>query len=343
MINRAYILLALALLTGVGLVLILSGYWKPIFWAIVFAVLFKPLLEWISVRTGNRRSLATALTMTIAAVFIFIPALYFGSAIVSQAVEAVALMESGTDTVVEIVDTVEETIITTLGVAPGGLSLDAMRGRIEGAINEIGTWLVNLIFGAGQGAALFVIHLGLMLYLLFFLLRDGEEIFVTVSDSIPLSGDQKDRFFDRFAVVAVATIKGTLVVSIVQGALGGTIFAILGIKGALFWGAVMSLLAILPALGAAIIWFPAAVLLAINGDWVRALILVAFGTLVISLVDNLLRPVLVGRDAKMPDWLVLFATVGGLATFGITGFVAGPVLAALFIVSWQMLRESTVL
>lgn len=338
--SRTGILLALAGLTGAGLVFMLSGFWKPIFWAVVFTVLFKPLFDRLAVTTGGRRSLASLLTMLIAAVFVFIPALYFGAAIITQAVDAIALIETGADDIVQTLEGIEGDVRGWLGGGPGDFALDDLGQRLEGIITGIGSWFVTLALGAGQGAALFVIQLGMMLYLLFFLLRDGDEVFARVSSSIPLSGGQKERFFDRFAVVTVATIKGTLVVSVVQGALGGMIFAALGIQGALFWGALMSMLAILPAVGAAIVWVPAAILLALAGEWVKALVLLAFGTFVISVVDNLLRPILVGRDAKMPDWLVLFATVGGLATFGISGFVAGPVLAALFLVSWQMLGES---
>lgn len=338
--SRTGILLALAVLTGAGLVSMLSGFWKPIFWAVVFAVLFKPLFDRLAVSTGGRRSLASLLTMLIAAVFVFIPALYFGTAVITQAVDAIALIETGADDVIAALDGIEAEVRDWMGGGPGDSTLDGLAERLEGVITSIGSWFVTLVLGAGQGAALFVIQLGMMLYLLFFLLRDGDDVFAKVSSSIPLSGGQKERFFDRFAVVTVATIKGTLVVSVVQGALGGLIFAALGIQGALFWGALMSMLAILPAVGAAIVWVPAAILLALSGDWGKALVLLAFGTFVISVVDNLLRPILVGRDAKMPDWLVLFATVGGLATFGISGFVAGPVLAALFLVSWQMLGES---
>jgi predicted PurR-regulated permease PerM len=338
--NRRPILVILVLLTGGLLLSILAGFWKPIFWAVVFAVLFHPLyvrlLGWVK----GRRSLAAALTILITAVFVFLPATYFGAAMIGQAVDAYAMVETGADDIAQTLDGLENDISAWIGIEPGAVTLDGVSERLEGAITGIGSWFVGLILGAGQSAALFVIQLGMMLYLLFFLLRDGGQIFSAVSNSIPLTGGQKERFFDRFAVVAIATIKGTLVVSLVQGALGGLIFAVLGITGALFWGALMSMLAILPALGAAIVWFPAAVILALGGEWVDAVVLLLFGTLVISVVDNLLRPMLVGRDTKMPDWLVLFATVGGIATFGISGFVAGPVIAALFLVSWQMLGES---
>lgn len=338
--TRRPLLVVLVLLTGAGLFAVLSGFWKPIFWAVVFAVLFKPLADKLLVRTGGRRNVAAALTILIVTVGIFIPAVYLGSAIIGQAFDAYALMQNEAGDIGAYLDQFEASVLSYVGAETGNLAINNLGDRIEGVIVGVGSWFVNLILGAGQGAAIFIVQLGMMIYLLFFLLRDGTEIYRTVFESIPLAGGQKERFFDRFAVVTVATIKGTLVVSVVQGTLGGIIFAALGITGALFWGAVMTMLAILPALGAAIVWFPAAVILAVGGDWSRALVLLAFGTFVISVVDNLLRPMLVGRDTRMPDWLVLFATVGGLATFGISGFVAGPVLAALFVVSWQMLGES---
>lgn len=338
--NRRAILLALVVLTGAGLFAVLSGFWKPIFWAVVFAILFRPLFIRLHKATGMRPDVAAVLTILIVTVVVFIPAIYVAGAVVGQAFDAFAILQNEAAGIGTYVDDLETAVLDNLGMTPDTLAMDNLGDRVQGVIVGLGSWVVTLILGAGQGAALFVVQLGMMVYLLFFLLRDGPQIGAAVFGSIPLPDDQKSLFFDRFAVVAIATIKGTLVVSVVQGALGGIIFAALGITGALFWGAVMSILAILPAIGAALIWFPAAIVLAIGGEWGKALILLAFGTFVISVVDNLLRPILVGHDSRLPDWLVLFATVGGLATFGISGFVAGPVLAALFIVSWQLLGEA---
>ena len=338
--TRQPLLVVLVLMTGAGLVAILRGFWKPMFWAVAFALIFKPLDTWLCAATGGRRSLSAALTILIVTVVVLIPATYFGGAVIGQTLDAYAMLEAEVDDVGAFLDGIEKTVLSHLGTETGNLAIDTLGDRIRSVIEGVGTWFVDLALGAGQGAAVFFIQLGMMIYLLFFLLRDGPEIYRAIFDSIPMAGVQKARLVERFAVVTAATIKGTLVVSVVQGTLGGIIFAALGITGALFWGAVMTMLAILPAFGAAIVWFPAAVLLALGGDWVRALVLLGFGVFVISVVDNLLRPMLVGRDTKMPDWLVLFATVGGLATLGISGFVAGPVLAALFVVSWQMLGES---
>src|SRR5690606_15058837 len=150
------------------------------------------------------------------------------------------------------------------------------------------------------------------LYLLFFFLRDGDRLIDSFVKVLPLGDERERRLFSKFAEVSRATIKGTLVVGVIQGALGGFIFWVLGISAPIFWAVLMTVLSLLPAIGAAIVWFPAAVILIVTGSYIKGLILLAFGTGVISLVDNFLRPVLVGRDTRMPDYLVLLSTLGGL-------------------------------
>jgi len=176
----------------------------------------------------------------------------------------------------------------------------------------------------------------LMLYLLFFVLREGDSLLDQMVRALPLGDERERALFAKFAEVARATIKGTLIVGIVQGTLGGILFWALGIEAAVFWGVVMVLLSVLPAVGAGLVWLPAAIVLAVSGAWIKAAIMVGVGALVIGMVDNLLRPMLVGRDTKMPDYVILLSTLGGLTTFGISGFVIGPVIAALFIVVWDM-------
>jgi len=142
--------------------------------------------------------------------------------------------------------------------------------------------------------------------------------------------------FAKFAEVTRATVKGNLVVAAVQGTLGGLIFWVLGIPGAFLWGVVMTLLSLIPVVGAALIWLPVAVYLFATGNWVHGTILFAFGAGVIGLVDNVLRPVLVGRDTKLPDYMVLLSTLGGFVLFGMNGFVIGPLIAALFVTFWDI-------
>jgi predicted PurR-regulated permease PerM len=142
--------------------------------------------------------------------------------------------------------------------------------------------------------------------------------------------------FERFTAVTRATLKGTLVVGAVQGTLGAIFFALLGLEGPVFWGAMMWACSLIPVIGPTIIWLPASLILIISGSVAKGLLLMGLGTFVIALADNILRPILVGRETRMPDFLVLLATLGGLTLFGLSGFVAGPAIAALFITAWDM-------
>ena len=157
--------------------------------------------------------------------------------------------------------------------------------------------------------------------------------------ALPLGDERERALFAKFAEVSRAAVKGTLVIGLVQGVLGGTIFWLLGVESAVFWGSLMVIMSLIPVVGASLIWGPAALIMLANGAFYKALILVAFGILIIGLVDNLLRPVLVGRDTRMPDYLVLLSTLGGLTAFGASGIVIGPVIAALFLAVWVMFTQ----
>jgi predicted PurR-regulated permease PerM len=204
----------------------------------------------------------------------------------------------------------------------------------------------NQAINVGQNTFLFVLSLSIMLYLLFFLLRDGASLSSLVRRGLPLTTNQKEQFLDKLATVVRATIKGNVAVAAVQGALGGLIFWILDIPSAILWGTLMAILSLLPAVGASLVWAPVAIYFLATGAVGDAIILTLFGVLVIGLVDNVLRPILVGKDTRLPDYLVLISTLGGLTLFGLSGFVAGPLIAALFMVAWDLfinMREQAAL
>jgi predicted PurR-regulated permease PerM len=171
---------------------------------------------------------------------------------------------------------------------------------------------------------------------LFFFLRDGSQLAQRLKDAIPLRAEQKRALFAKFTIVIRAMFKGTILVAALQGMLGGIIFWFLGIPAAVLWGVVMAFLSLLPAVGSALIWLPVALYLLATGAVWQGLTLIAYGALVIGLVDNLLRPFLIGVDTKLPDYIVLISTLGGIAIFGLNGFVIGPVIAAMFIATWDI-------
>src|SRR5581483_6821834 len=200
-------------------------------------------------------------------------------------------------------------------------------------------FLASSALGIGQDVLRIAALFFLMLYILFFFLRDGSRLVAMLIRVVPLQDMRERELLAKFAEVSRATIKGTLVVGIVQGAMGGILFWALGIPAPVFWGTLMAMFSVLPAVGPGLIWLPAAVILMAMGHIVKGIIVIAAGVLVIGLVDNVLRPLLVGRDTQMPDYLVLLATLGGLAVFGVSGFVIGPVIAAFFLVVWEMFAQ----
>jgi len=322
--------------------LLLLNFWQPIFWAAVIGILFRPVQRRVEGAVGGRETLAAVLTVVLIFCTVLVPAMLLASAVAAEAAGFYARVQSGELDLGAVVRWLQG-LLPQAGdwAARVGIDLAELPAKLSALAVRGSQFVGSLALTAGQNVARFVVMFFLMLYLLFFVLRDGDRILQRVHAAVPLPDEQEARLFAKFAEVSRATIKGTLVVGAVQGFLGGLIFAILGIQGAVFWGVVMVLLSVLPAVGAGLVWLPAALLLLAGGDWVQGLILLAYGVLVIGLADNLLRPVLVGRDTQMPDYLILLSTLGGLTLVGITGFVLGPVIAALFLATWQMFEEDS--
>jgi predicted PurR-regulated permease PerM len=220
------------------------------------------------------------------------------------------------------------------------MDLPGLQQRLSAGAAQISQFVATRALSLGQNTVQFVVSFCVMLYLFFFLVRDGREISHLIRDAIPLDESHKQHLIRKFTTVIRATVKGNVVVAVVQGTLGGIALWVVGIQGALLWGFVMMLLSLLPAVGAALVWLPVAIYFISTGVLVKGIGLALFGTLVIGTVDNVLRPVLVGKDTRLPDWVVLISTLGGMALFGINGFVIGPLVAALFMASWDIFARA---
>lgn len=331
----------LLLLVSLAFLWLLGPFFAPIFWAIAIAIIFAPAQRWIQDKVPGWPNLAALCTLLLCVVIVIIPVIFTVSSVVTQAVDIYHQLEKGKDGLPERMEKITSSFASLNGwLDRFGVNLDDLRQRATEAGMAGGKFLAQHTLTIGQNAFGLALDTGVMLYVAFFLLRDGESIIRLMIRALPL-GDERERLlFQKFAEVTRATVKGNMVVAIVQGALGGFIFWMLGIPGALLWGTVMAVASLVPAVGAAIIWLPVAIYLFASGQKVEAIILIAFGGLVIGLVDNILRPILVGRDTKMPDYLVLLSTLGGLSLFGINGFVIGPLIAALFMAFWGIfIRE----
>lgn len=212
---------------------------------------------------------------------------------------------------------------------------DQITEKLAEFAGNVGNFLFNGLRAATTGTASFFFHFFIMLYAMFFFLISGESILRRILYYMPLSHQDESLMLERFISVTLATIKGTLVIGGIQGGLAGIAFALFGIPSATFWGAVMAVLSIIPAVGPALVWIPAVIYLLVIGETGAAIGLTAVCFL-IGFIDNFLRPILVGREAKMSDLMVLLSTLGGLALFGIVGFIVGPLIAALFLTIWDI-------
>jgi predicted PurR-regulated permease PerM len=230
--------------------------------------------------------------------------------------------------------------IVSFGNRFGLLNATALREKITAAAGQSGEFLAGQAINLGQITIGFIVSLFVTLYLLFFFLRDGQWISHVIGEAIPLRADQRAALLVSFTTAVRAIVKGSIVVALVQGALGGLIFWLLDIRAPLVWGAVMMAFALLPVIGTGLVWGPAAIYLLATGALWQGFVLIAFGILVIGLVDNVLRPILIGQDAKIPDYVVLVSTLGGLAAFGANGFVLGPIIAAMFLSLWRVFATS---
>ncbi|QYZ69515.1 AI-2E family transporter [Neotabrizicola shimadae] len=339
----------LVVLISAGLVWLVLPYFGGVLWAVIFSILFRPLFLRLLSATGGRKTLAAALSLLTCIFIVLIPAAVMLQSLLAELSVSHGATGTGTGAGTGVALDPAAAVQSLWNALPLFVTDTLTRFGIEGpgqlremvatVIGEIANTATRLSLQVGQGTLQLTINLGVMLYTLFFLFRDGPAIMAAIRRCSPLSPDHTARIIDRFASVVRATIKGNVIIAIVQGVLGGVIFWLLGIDPALLWGFAMMLLALLPVVGAALVWFPFGVILLLGGDVTKGLILLAYGTLVISVVDNLLRPALVGRDLRLPDYVVLISTLGGLSVAGANGFVLGPMIAALFFAVWSLFAE----
>ncbi|WP_298169618.1 AI-2E family transporter [Novosphingobium sp.] len=313
-----------------------------ILWGVIAAILFAPLNAALLRHAPGRPNLAAAITLMAVIAVAVVPAMLLGAALLSQAAATYASLQSGEIDFARGFASAEQHLPQAVRgwLADLGLGdFTHVRERIAHTFASSLQPLAGRALDIGQWALAFFLSLGVMLYLTFFLLRDSARILDRIESCLPLPRDQRSVLIARFVAVVRATIKGSLVVAVLQGLTGGIAFWMLGIGGALLWGVAMGVFSLFPAIGTAFIWVPVTAWLLLTGDLWRGGALFLVGFFIVSSVDNVVRPILVGRDARMPDYMVLIATLGGFELMGFNGFVVGPVIAALFIAVWDIFRD----
>jgi predicted PurR-regulated permease PerM len=331
--------LALLVLVTIGFCWVLAPYAGAVFWGIVLAILFAPVYRWLLNKTGKKPNLSSLITVFLIIVMVILPLSLIAVSLVNQAAGVVELVKSGELSVGIFFKRVMEVLpkwVIGLLERFDLTSLATIQQKITAGASQMSQVVAKQAIYVGSYTFDLLVSMFIMLYLVYFLIRDGNSLAGRIKTAVPLPRKYKQRLFTNFTTVIRATVKGNVLVAIAQGVLGGLAFWFLGVQGAVLWATLMAFLSLLPAIGAAIVWAPVAVYFLATGAIWQGVALTIWGVVVIGLVDNLLRPLLVGKDTKMPDYVVLLSTVGGMALFGLNGFVIGPVVAALFIACWDL-------
>jgi len=341
-VNRALTLLLVIVSVALGWILL--PFYGTIMWGAIIALLFSPVYRWMLLRLKQRRTPAALLTILLVLLIVILPFALVTASLAREVTLSYERLQSGELNpalyfrgVFAAMPNWMTSLLDRFGLA----NFEALQSRLSSALTQASQFLATQALSIGQNTFEFIANVFIMLYLAFFLMRDGETAVNAIQRAIPLSAMDRQELLDKFTTVIRATVKGNLVIAAIQGTLGGLAFWFLGVSGALLWAVVMAFLSLLPAIGAGLVWVPVAIYLFVTGSIWQSVALTAYGVLVIGLVDNLLRPLMVGKDTRMPDYVVLITTLGGMAVLGINGFVVGPTVAAMFIAVWHIQIKAT--
>lgn len=333
---RNTFLVALVLGISVIFILMIRQFLVTILLAAIFSGLLHPFYERLQRRFRGRRALASGVTLLVVVLLVLIPLLGFLGVL---AAEAVKVTNAVTDWLQQEASK-PHALVRLFEHLPYSEKLTPFReeiltraGKLVGAV---GNFMVSSVSAATRGTVNFIFHAFILVYTMFFFLKDGGRLLDRILYYLPLESEDESRLVEKFVSVSRATLKGTLIIGLIQGSLAGGALAVAGVQSSVFWGTVMVVLSVVPGVGTALVWGPAAIYLIATGSVTSGVLVLLFCGVVVSSVDNLLRPRLVGRDTRMHDLLILFSTLGGLFLFGLVGFIIGPILAALFVTAWDI-------
>jgi predicted PurR-regulated permease PerM len=333
--RKAFLLVLVVGITA-AFVAMLQTFLLTILVAAIFAGLAYPVYARLLRAVRGHRPLASALTLLLATTLVVGPFFGMTGLVVNQAVRVTESIRPVVERFLNEPTYLDQQVERIPGIDRLGPYREQIVTSAGAVVAAVGRFLAGSLSDVATGTVTFLLHFFLMLYTMFFLLMDGRGMLHSVLNHLPLTATEKQQMTDRFVSVMRATVKGTLVIGIIQGTLSGLAFWMVGIPDALFWTVVMILLSILPVIGGALVWVPACLILVATGEVMKGLLLAAFCSLIVGSVDNVLRPRLVGRDTKLHDVLILFSTLGGILAFGPLGFIIGPIVAGLFVTSWEI-------
>lgn len=332
-----YVFIAMLAVISITLFGMLKPFLMGVFWAVVMAILFFGWYEKLLEKLGGRDIVASLIMTFFIFLVVVVPLTGVGIAIIDEALSISSQINSGEIDIQLQVDAATNMIPKSaerLFKFKAENIPQLIGNELRGSAQTIGNWLVTITSSLLE----IIMHFSIMLYVLFFFFKDGRKIIKQIVWVLPFGDEREIMLMKRFQRVTKATVKGSLFIAILQGALGWVLFVIIGVPGAVILGAVMVVSALLP-IGTSLVWGPVGIIYILNGQTVEGVIILIVGNMLIGLIDNILRPRLVGSDTKLPDYIILLSTLGGLSWFGVSGFIIGPVLAALFVTCWQIMGQ----
>lgn len=325
---RSALFFSLLIILFLAFIYVIQPFFFSIFWAAIIAILFYPMHKKIN-HYINVPSLSSIISVILVVVLIFLPLTLLSFLIIQQSV--ILYTSFSTENVISNVQHISSWLKNT-PFSPYITEISSQWTEYAASVaKSVSVFLFENIKEITQNSVRFILMTVIMFYTLFFFFKDGKKIVSRLSYVSPLGNDYEIMLYEKFRTTALSTLKTTLVIGGIQGTIGGILFWSVGIKGALLWGIIMTAVCVIPALGSFIIWLPAALIMFATGNVMQGVIILIIGAFVISLIDNLLRPIMVGKGTEMHPIIVLFSTLGGIFLFGISGFIIGPIISALFL------------
>ncbi|MFA6547796.1 MAG: AI-2E family transporter [Candidatus Magasanikbacteria bacterium] len=335
---RHFIFFILLAIVTTAFFAIMKPFFYPIFWAAILAGIFYPLYKWLNgkIKVPN---LSSTIILVLIFTIIVLPMIGLSTLVIKEALNLYSTASNKSGDINNSIQQTLQWVKQNPYTAQFNIDQSFLTQKVVELYQSITSFLLDSAKTITQNSVIFAVMFFIMLYALFFFIRDGEKFLKTIMHLMPLGDRYETILYKKFTSTVRATIKGSVIIGLVQGGLGWGMFALAGIQGALIWGLLMVLLATIPGIGCYFVWLPAAIIMLITGHITIGICMILFGTLVIGTIDNLIRPILVGKDSELHPLMVLFATLGGIAVFGISGFIIGPIIASLAIAFWEMYDE----
>jgi predicted PurR-regulated permease PerM len=306
----------------------------------IFSAMVQPIYKKFKSWFHDRKGLASLFTLLLICLLFFLPLLGLMGIVAGQAIRVSNSIKPWIEKNMDAPHQVDQWLNSLPFYDKISAYNDVIIQKAGELVGKLSNFLLESLSSVTLSTVNFIFLFFIFLYTMYFFIKEGDLLLKKILYYLPLNDKDEQRILERFTSVTRATIKGTILIGVIQGGLAGVAFWVVGINSAVFWGTIMTVLSVIPAVGSSLVWFPVVIVLLIQGQVAKAIGLFIFCGLLVGSVDNILRPRFVGKDTKMHELLIFFGILGGISFFGIIGFIIGPIVAALFVTIWDIYGET---